>query len=1181
MAFPVLAPEREELWCTEKYGDLCQGDKRLASAFVTGRVEMRQLRGMLYKIEFFDYAVVHRRKVEDALNARVYLTKKKAKSRMADLEETGCLVSTNPSSESHWTLSLAEVAGDPREFKGLVVAKPAQSEPVSEEPAIYGYVRFINDRPEVATTENALGLHEYADLLKKSAQPKWKSMSYYRRMARKAWETLEKGEEDEIDFEEFRRALDLMDLAILEPRAMRLFQACDMDNSGKIGMTEFEMALMTHDGAPDAGLTPRDVFDMFDADRSGKITRTAFPRVVGAILEEKKTRYEDMDALFDKFDRDKSGEITYGEFRKAWTRLVDVDVELRKRGIKAKRLPSGLLNALFGFVAREANRRSLLVACDNEEKKERAAFDAARRKVDEVRELARRKRDERKRARAAERERLHASAARDTALRNKELNARLQREQAARSRHRTEEKVMRNKLQVEQAAAKRRSDAQLRLRTKESEIERLRDIREAGLDRLDESGHDYKELPTELFRGAIARNKLTDVVYADLGDNRLETLPEDGFLAWFASLRYLRLSNNRLREIPALETGKMGKLEILALSRNELTALPDNIGELSELRELDVSMNRLETVPPALGRLGPTLESLSLRLNAISTLSAATIGSLFSLRDLDLSSNQLFELPDDFSEAVNLTRVDLHNNKLHKLPEQFGILPKLRSLDLSANRLTTLPDSSRHLSSCEVFMLHGNEFAELSDWVGGWKQALIIDASDNRIVGIDKSIGALHRLQELRLPRNQVLQLPPELGLAKQLELVDFASNAFQTFHVELGALFKLHTVTFRQNHMSGVVPDEIGLLCSVTSLDLSHNAIEELPATIEGLHELLYLNLDHNRLETVPDSIVGCQRLEHLSVAANRLLHIPLFLGECSALKIIDLTSNIIAELPADLTRLKQVEKIFLGKNRLRALPIEIVNLLDTTKLDLEKNPFTDLPPILGCYTEQKQLRRAHKHNGELRRASWQAGYNGEAAMQWMRDHAKFYHQALAEWEYSGPLHVSGRSSLAAFEFAVQRRCGKEWEDRLTPLLRAYYFQARKTGNAPKFNKLLEKEVKQRERIAKKANAFHESRASKVIKESLLAASVRDDAYHKDLPERIKVAETIANIRRDRASMLRSIANVALVEETKKRAKKQNERHLYIEETRQDQKRLEHRALHQHIRDTYGEPSDGTHYFP
>jgi hypothetical protein len=95
-------------------------------------------------------------------------------------------------------------------------------------------VRFIDDRPEMPTTEHALGLLENQDLMEKmitkqkGKTSKYKPMQSYTRTARRAWEELELVEEQQIGFEEFKRALDLLDMTLLEPRAMRLFDAASV-----------------------------------------------------------------------------------------------------------------------------------------------------------------------------------------------------------------------------------------------------------------------------------------------------------------------------------------------------------------------------------------------------------------------------------------------------------------------------------------------------------------------------------------------------------------------------------------------------------------------------------------------------------------------------------------------------------------------------------------------------------------------------------------------------------------------------------------------------------------------------------------------------------------------------------------------------------------------------------------
>ena len=92
--------------------------------------------------------------------------------------------------------------------------------------------------------------------------------------------------------------------------------------------------------------------------------------------------------------------------------------------------------------------------------------------MDRLRVEARTRRDERRRARQAERERLALAAAKDSALRNKDRAARLMREQKLRNKQRVEEKLMKNRLEAEQAAAKRRQDAALKAERTKREVDR-------------------------------------------------------------------------------------------------------------------------------------------------------------------------------------------------------------------------------------------------------------------------------------------------------------------------------------------------------------------------------------------------------------------------------------------------------------------------------------------------------------------------------------------------------------------------------------------------------------------------------------------------------------------------------------------------------------------------------------
>ena len=60
---------------------------------------------------------------------------------------------------------------------------------------------------------------------------------------------------------------------------------------------------------------------------------------------------------------------------------------------------------------------------------------------------------------------------------------------------------------------------------------------------------------------------------------------------------------------------------------------------------------------------------------------------------VDLSNNLLTWLPENFPTLTHIVQLDLSKNQLTELPEYFGQLKSLRHLDLYSNQLTRLPVS--------------------------------------------------------------------------------------------------------------------------------------------------------------------------------------------------------------------------------------------------------------------------------------------------------------------------------------------------------------------------------------------------------------------------------------------------------------------------------------------------------
>lgn len=134
------------------------------------------------------------------------------------------------------------------------------------------------------------------------------------------------------------------------------------------------------------------------------------------------------------------------------------------------------------------------------------------------------------------------------------------------------------------------------------------------------------------------------------------------------------------------------------------------LGKLTALERLNLQgcgvltmKDRLGAVGPEIGRL-VNLKDLNLHDNRIERLPDEIVACR-KLRILELSGNRLRRLPDDFGELAALITLHLSDNRLERLPESFGKLEELRHLCLNENPIAKLPDSLAGLHSLEELIL--------------------------------------------------------------------------------------------------------------------------------------------------------------------------------------------------------------------------------------------------------------------------------------------------------------------------------------------------------------------------------------------------------------------------------------------------------------------------------------------
>ncbi|KJZ52325.1 protein kinase [Pseudomonas marginalis] len=146
-------------------------------------------------------------------------------------------------------------------------------------------------------------------------------------------------------------------------------------------------------------------------------------------------------------------------------------------------------------------------------------------------------------------------------------------------------------------------------------------------------------------------------------------------------------------------------LEILNLSGNALSRLPDDLHRLPHLRVLFCSDNLFTELPASLGQCAK-LSMIGFKANRISHVPAAALPPL--LRWLILTDNRISQLPSELGERPLLQKLMLAGNELTHLPESLANCHNLELLRIASNRFTRLPQWLLTLPSLTWLAYAGN-----------------------------------------------------------------------------------------------------------------------------------------------------------------------------------------------------------------------------------------------------------------------------------------------------------------------------------------------------------------------------------------------------------------------------------------------------------------------------------------
>jgi internalin A len=218
------------------------------------------------------------------------------------------------------------------------------------------------------------------------------------------------------------------------------------------------------------------------------------------------------------------------------------------------------------------------------------------------------------------------------------------------------------------------------------------------------------------------------------------------------------------------------------------------------------------------------------------------------------------------------------------------------------------------------------------------------EEADRRIAEARRSGATDLDLSELKLTI-----IPDALGELVQLRTLNLSQNQLTTIPGSLTRLVQLRSLSLMSNRITAI-PEHIAQLARLENLALGDNQITVIPDSVGQLTQLDALLLSYNQVTAIPDSIAHLAQLQFLYISDNQITTIPESVADLAQLRTLYLSGNQITAIPDSIARLVQLRTLGLANNQVTTLPDSLAALKNLTQLFLHGNPNLGIPPeVLG----------------------------------------------------------------------------------------------------------------------------------------------------------------------------------------------------------------------------------------
>lgn len=194
------------------------------------------------------------------------------------------------------------------------------------------------------------------------------------------------------------------------------------------------------------------------------------------------------------------------------------------------------------------------------------------------------------------------------------------------------------------------------------------------------------------------------------------------------------------------------------------------------------------------------------------------------------------------------------------------------------------------------------------------------------------------------IENSAIESIPRSICRLSRICKLSLSQNSFKSFPNDLACLVNLEVLDLSKNNIN--IWSGINNSTNLVKLNISHNRCFPTPFSLPNL---MKLNISFLNIVTQLPFSVNFPSLTTLNISHNELREIPESLFLLTNLQILNLSSNSITRIPQTITKLEMLIELNMGRNKLESVPCSICNCQNLQRLRLERNPLCPLLKYLN----------------------------------------------------------------------------------------------------------------------------------------------------------------------------------------------------------------------------------------